>query len=148
MRSLKSIRLLVLGLAISGLALMGNSCQFGLSIPAYFELHQAGVDKYLGEFTPISSTDVGDGWTKHTFDSDGGNGPICIAGTRLLGVHPAGRSEEAPDLRAGRRRLLAGLLLLQRARWARRRRSRGRASGTSTRRQPVRRLLDRVHAVL
>ena len=25
--------------------------------------------------------DVGDGWTKHTFDPDGGDGPICIAGT-------------------------------------------------------------------
>ena len=81
MRSLKSIRLLVFALVISGVALLGNSCQIGLSLPAYFELHQAGVDKYIGEFTPTSSTDVGDGWTKHTFSSDGGNGPICIAGT-------------------------------------------------------------------
>ena len=25
--------------------------------------------------------DAGDGWEKHTFDTDGGDGPICIAGT-------------------------------------------------------------------
>jgi hypothetical protein len=81
MSALKSARLLLLGLLISAFALMGNSCQIGLSIPAFFELHAAGVDKYLGEFTPVSSTDVGDGWTKHTFDTAGGNGPICIAGT-------------------------------------------------------------------
>lgn len=53
----------------------------GLNPSAAEELSDAGVDKYLGEFTPVSSTDVGDGWTKHTFDPDGGNGPICIAGT-------------------------------------------------------------------
>jgi hypothetical protein len=41
----------------------------------------SGVDQYLGAFTPVATSDVGDGWTKHTFDTDGGNGPICIAGT-------------------------------------------------------------------
>jgi hypothetical protein len=81
MRPIKSIRLALLALLVSAVALMGNSCQNGLKIAAYFELHQAGVDKYIGEFTPVSSTDVGDGWTKHSFSSDGGNGPICIAGT-------------------------------------------------------------------
>jgi hypothetical protein len=81
MRSKTSIRILLFGLLIASVALMGNSCQQGLKISAYFELHAAGVDKYLGQFTPVSSTDVGDGWTKHSFDSDGGNGPICIAGT-------------------------------------------------------------------
>ncbi len=29
----------------------------------------------------MASEDVGDGWTKHTFDPAGGDGPICIAGT-------------------------------------------------------------------
>lgn len=53
----------------------------GLNADAADELRSAGVDKYLGLFTPISSVDVGDGWTKHTFNPDGGNGPICIAGT-------------------------------------------------------------------
>jgi hypothetical protein len=53
----------------------------GLNQEAMEELHDSGVDKYIGQYTPVSSTDVGDGWTKHTFDPDGGNGPICVAGT-------------------------------------------------------------------
>jgi hypothetical protein len=53
----------------------------GLDDQGYDELSDVGVDKYIGDFTPVLSTDVGDGWTKHTFDPDGGNGPICIAGT-------------------------------------------------------------------
>ena len=55
----------------------------GLNADAALELSEAGVDKYLNMFTPTSSTDVGDGWTKHTFDTDGINGPICIAGTEF-----------------------------------------------------------------
>ena len=51
----------------------------GLNHEARQELRDAGVDKYLGEFTATEST-FGV-WTKHTFDPDGGNGPICIAGT-------------------------------------------------------------------
>jgi hypothetical protein len=75
--TLRNIGLLGLVLAFS--MGMGNTC--GLSPQAFSELSDAGVDKYIGEFTPVSSADVGDGWTKHTFDTDGGNGPICIAGT-------------------------------------------------------------------
>ena len=53
----------------------------GLNADAAAELQDAGVNKYLNMFVPIGSEDVGDGWTKHTFNPDGGNGPICIAGT-------------------------------------------------------------------
>lgn len=53
----------------------------GLNADAAAELQEAGVNKYLNMFVPFHSEDVGDGWTKHTFDPDGGNGPICIAGT-------------------------------------------------------------------
>ncbi len=53
----------------------------GLNKAAMQELSDAGVDKYLGLYAPAVSTDVGDGWTKHTFDPAGGAGPICIAGT-------------------------------------------------------------------
>lgn len=53
----------------------------GLSAEARDELAAAGVNKYLGQFAPVSSEDVGDGWVKHTFDPAGGDGPICIAGT-------------------------------------------------------------------
>jgi len=74
-------RVLVIFTVLAAVSLLGAQCPLGLSPQAYFELQAAGVDKYLGEFTPISSVDVGDGWTKHTFDPDAGNGPICIAGT-------------------------------------------------------------------
>ena len=59
---------------------VGNSKK-GLNQAAQQELRDTGLDKYLGEFTPVTSVDAGDGWTKHTFDTQGGDGPICIAGT-------------------------------------------------------------------
>jgi hypothetical protein len=86
MRSQKSIRLVLVGLMLSGFAVAG--C--GLNEQARQELIDSGVTKYLGEFTPVSATDVGDGWTKHTFDTDGGNGPICIAGTAFSAFTRAG----------------------------------------------------------
>lgn len=63
------------------LGLLGARCPIGLDAQARQELSDAGVDKYLGAFTPAASEDAGDGWTKHTFDPDGGDGPLCIAGT-------------------------------------------------------------------
>jgi hypothetical protein len=74
---------------LTGVALIGNNCP-GLNFVALLELRDAGVDKYIGDFTPVSSVDVGDGWTKHTFDPDGGNGPICIAGTPFSAFTRAG----------------------------------------------------------
>ena len=53
----------------------------GLSPEAEQELRDAGVDKYLGEFTPAQSTEIEGGWTKHTYAIDSNNGPICISGT-------------------------------------------------------------------
>jgi hypothetical protein len=81
---MKRNRLILIGLVL--LAFMSNVLvaqehQGGLNPRAVMELEAAGVHKYLGEFTPISSEDVGDRWVKHTFDIDGGAGPICIAGT-------------------------------------------------------------------
>jgi hypothetical protein len=73
---------------------MGAASQKGLDPAAAQELRDAGVDKYLGEFTPISSTDVGDGWVKHTFDPDGGDGPICIAGTPYSAFTRAGGTQD------------------------------------------------------
>ena len=77
-RSRRAQILLVLG---SSLALVAMTLPFGLSDEALEELADAGMNKYLGEFTPVASVDVGDGWTQHVFDTDGGDGPICIAGT-------------------------------------------------------------------
>jgi hypothetical protein len=48
------------------------------------------VNKYLGEFDPVSSQDVGDGWVKHTYDPQAGDGPICIAGTPFSAFTRAG----------------------------------------------------------
>ncbi len=88
-----ALGLLALGLSLAVLVptgAKGDSKNRGLTQEAEDELREAGVDKYLGEFTPISSEDVGDGWTKHTFDTDGGNGPICIAGTEYSAFTRAG----------------------------------------------------------
>jgi hypothetical protein len=91
MRSVKSTRLLLAGLLPLGVALIaGADSPPGLDPAAAQELSDAGVDKYLGQFTPVSSTDVGDGWVKHTFDPDGGDGPICIAGTPYSAFTRAG----------------------------------------------------------
>jgi len=81
MQSVKSVRLWFVGLLLISVALLGMQCPRGLNFIAMTELSDAGVDKYLGQVEPVSSVDVGDGWTKHTFDPDLGNGPICIAGT-------------------------------------------------------------------
>ena len=96
MRILQSIRLLLVGLAFIGIAVNVASAgpPKGLNDDAFDELSDAGVDKYLGAFTPVVSTDVGDGWTKHTFDPDftlaGPNGPVCIAGTAFSAFTRAG----------------------------------------------------------
>jgi hypothetical protein len=76
-----TVRFAVLGLALTAVALMGNQCPLGLNEQARQELIDSGATKYLGQFTPAISEDIGDGWVKHTYDTDGGNGPICIAGT-------------------------------------------------------------------
>jgi hypothetical protein len=83
MRSSKAsmIRFVVPGLMLLSVGIMGMGCPIGLDLIAMGELHDSGVDKYIGQFTPVATSDVGDGWTKHTFDPDGGDGPICIAGT-------------------------------------------------------------------
>jgi hypothetical protein len=72
----------ILVLATAASALMGAKCPFGLSLQAYEELHDAGVDRYVGDFTPATSEPAGE-WVKHTFDTDGTDGPICIDGSPL-----------------------------------------------------------------
>ncbi len=62
----------------------------GLKPRAERQLRQAGVDKYLSAFKPTSSTPFADDWVKHTFDTDDGNGPICIAGTEYSVFTKAG----------------------------------------------------------
>jgi len=89
--------LTILALSLTAVFLMsanGEAGPPGLNADAEQELSDAGVDKYLGEFTPVISEDVGDGWTKHTFDPDGGDGPICIAGTPYSVFTRAGKKDK------------------------------------------------------
>ena len=53
----------------------------GLNSSASLELLASGLFSYAGDFAPATSEELADNWTKYTFDTDGGNGPICIAGT-------------------------------------------------------------------
>jgi hypothetical protein len=89
-RSLGATRFGVLGLLLVGALALGSQCPLGLTPQAIQELRDANVDKYLGAFTPVASEDVGDGWTKHSFDPAGGSGPICIAGTSFSAFTRAG----------------------------------------------------------
>jgi hypothetical protein len=66
----------------------------GLNSQAKKELSDAGVDKYLGAFTPVSSTPWAQDWTKHTFDTADGDGPTCIAGTPYSMFTKAGNPEK------------------------------------------------------
>jgi hypothetical protein len=88
---MRSKRFLIIGLLLTGVMLLGFGCPpRGLSFQALLELSASGVDKYIGNFEPVSSQDFGDGWVKHTYDPDGGNGPICIAGTPFSAFTRAG----------------------------------------------------------
>jgi len=91
-RSIQKSQLAVF-LAVASVALFGARCS-GLDLWAYLELEAAGVNKYLGEFEPTSTTDVGDGWTKHTFDTEQGEGPICISGTQFSAFTREGDPEK------------------------------------------------------
>ncbi len=56
----------------------------GLDRQARTELREAGVTKYLGQFTPASTEEVGDGWVRHRFDQNQNGpfqGPLCITGS-------------------------------------------------------------------
>jgi hypothetical protein len=88
----RSIILLGCMLALFALPASADSAktQRGLNTAAQAELVAAGVNKYLGQFTPASSTDAGSGWTRHTFDTDGGDGPICIEGDSYSVLTKAG----------------------------------------------------------
>ena len=79
-RQLKHVA--ILGAAFVSLSLIGAKCPVGLNLVALNDLHNKGVDKYVGDFVPATSEPVaGTDWTKHTYDTAGGDGPICINGS-------------------------------------------------------------------
>ena len=53
----------------------------GLRAKAKREIARAGLTKYLGQFQPIIEEPFAEDWVRYGFDSEGGDGPICIAGT-------------------------------------------------------------------
>lgn len=66
----------------------------GLSARAKRDLQRVGLDKYVGQFRPANSVAVDGGWTRHTFDPQGGNGPLCILGTPYTAFTKPGNPEK------------------------------------------------------
>jgi len=54
----------------------------GLNLKARREIRRSGMTRYLRpRFRPVSSEPFAEDWVKHTFDSDEGDGPICVGGS-------------------------------------------------------------------
>ncbi|MEE4161477.1 MAG: pectin acetylesterase-family hydrolase [Woeseiaceae bacterium] len=85
MKNTLLLALLAILLATTGTAEAGPKDKYprGLNPDAAAELAAVGVNKYAGMFEPAASIPYPEGWTKHTFDPAGGDGPICIAGTQF-----------------------------------------------------------------
>lgn len=84
MKRLLHLPLVLALLSLSATVLGGddNNGQIGLNRDAKQDIVQSGMTQYLGQFTPAASSDVGQGWTKHTYAPNWfGDGPMCIAGT-------------------------------------------------------------------
>jgi len=83
-RSLVAARLTVLLVALVGLPLVGLAGDYpgqgAMKKEGLDELADSNLNKYVGRFQPAVSDPAGD-WEKHTFDTDGGDGPTCIDGT-------------------------------------------------------------------
>ncbi|MBT8138279.1 MAG: pectinacetylesterase family protein [Gammaproteobacteria bacterium] len=72
-----------------------NAAPSGLNANALQELKDADVDGYLGQYSPTGEPqDLGGGWSKHDFDSDNGNGPICIDGSDFSVVSKEGNPKK------------------------------------------------------
>ncbi|MEO1042677.1 MAG: pectin acetylesterase-family hydrolase [Pseudomonadota bacterium] len=66
----------------------------GLTKKAEWELRRANLDQYLGAFAPSSSEPFASDWIRHDFDSEGGDGPICISGSDYSVFTKAGDPEK------------------------------------------------------
>lgn len=60
--------------------------------PPFQELYDQGVDRYLGEFTPMTSETVGGGVIEYTFGA--GDGPLCFSGGEFAMSTRDGMSDE------------------------------------------------------
>lgn len=60
----------------------GEKGKVGLNAGARAELVASGATRYLGQFAPVLSMPIEDGWVKHTYAPNYvGDGPMCVAGT-------------------------------------------------------------------
>lgn len=89
---IRSVESAVLSLSVTVLMLVGSAGEGwaeppGLNPHARKELRDSGLSQYVGQFEPGEPEDVGGGWDKYTFDTDGGDGPLCIGGTPLTVFH-------------------------------------------------------------
>lgn len=71
---------MVLCLAFTGLLFLGAG-RPGISPSVRSEFRDVGLDRYVGQFAPTVVEDLGNGDNRYTFDTQAGNGPICIVGT-------------------------------------------------------------------
>ncbi len=78
------VRFALLAASLNLLAAFAHDCDGGLEANAYRELRAAGLGLYLDQFEPAHSEDAGNGWTRHVFDADDGDGPICIDGSDFV----------------------------------------------------------------
>lgn len=69
-----------------------NGASHTRSGPPFQELYNQGVDRYLGEFTPMTSETVGGGVIEHTFGA--GDGPLCFTGNEFAMSTRDGVSDE------------------------------------------------------
>jgi hypothetical protein len=78
-------RPLFVGLLLTAVALFGSRCP-GLDGLAWIELRNAGVDKYLGEFTPAVSEEMDEAHLRHR----GRERPDLHRGNALFRLHAGG----------------------------------------------------------
>lgn len=101
-------------LPVAGLLLVLLGCgDDGITAPdpgaeaPFEELYRQGIARYLGVFTPTSSSVVSPGTTQHSFS--GADGPICYTGNRFS-MFTRREQPRPADLRSGRGLLRPGVL--------------------------------------
>lgn len=52
-----------------------------LKFRAKWQLAKTGLAKYLGEFEPKKAEHLVNDWTRYTYDTENGDGPICVDGS-------------------------------------------------------------------
>lgn len=85
--SVRCLRPALLALGFVAVVLEGaGAAPLGLDPHARNELADAGVNKYVDIFKPNDAVQIGE-WTRYSFDTEDGAGPMCITGTELTVYH-------------------------------------------------------------